>query len=252
MSIDVTDATFEQGVLARSSALPVLVDFWAAWCGPCRVLTPVLEKAVEARAGKVELAKLDTDANPAVSRRFGIRGIPAVKAFRDGEVVDEFVGALPAAEVERFLDRIVPSEAEALVAEGDEVSLRRALELEPGNRAAAVALARLLLERGELEQALALVEPLEGDFAAEGLAARAQLQLEGARDRDGDLAAALDYLDHNDVEQALERLASAIEHADDADERERIRKLMVGLFTELGADHPLSTSYRRRLAAALY
>jgi putative thioredoxin len=251
MAVDVTEGTFEQAVIARSREVPVVVDFWAEWCGPCRVLTPVLEKAVEGRDGKVDLVKVDTDANPSLSQRFGIRGIPAVKAFRDGEVVDEFVGAVPAPAVEQFLDRLIPSEADALLAEGDEQSLRRALELEPDNPAAATALARQLLDAGEPEQALPLVEPLTGDFAAEGLAARAQLELSGIREQDGDLAAALERLDDADFEGALERLAAAVENAE-GEERELIRKLMVGLFTELGPDHPLSTAYRRRLAAALY
>jgi putative thioredoxin len=251
MAVDATEETFQQAVVERSREVPVLVDFWAEWCGPCRVLTPALEKAVEARDGDVELVKVDTDANPGLSQRFGIRGIPAVKAFRDGDVVDEFVGALPAPAVEQFIDRLVPSESDALIAEGDEQSLRRALELEPDNPAAAVALARMHLARNEPEQALELVKSLQGDFAAEGLAARAQLALSGARDQDGDLAAALQSLDEGDIEAALERLASAVETADE-DQRELIRKLMVGIFTELGPDHPLSTAYRRRLAAALY
>ena len=114
-----------------------MVDFWAEWCGPCRTLGPMIEKAVESRDGDVVLAKVDVDSNQGLAQRYGIRGIPAVKAFRDGEVVDEFTGAIPQPQVERFIDKVVPSEADALVAEGDEQSLRRALELEPGNAAAA-------------------------------------------------------------------------------------------------------------------
>src|SRR3954466_14890303 len=152
--IDVTEQTFEAEVVERSKSVPGVVDFWAAWCGPCRMLGPVLEQAAAAREGDVVLAKLDTDANPELARAFRIQGIPAVKAFRDGRVVDEFVGAQPPANVERFFDGLVPSEADALVAAGDEASLRRAVELEPTRADAAVPLARTLLARGDTDEAL--------------------------------------------------------------------------------------------------
>src|SRR3954451_14517620 len=132
MATDVTTATFDRDVIARSREVPVVVDFWADWCGPCRALTPALERAAEARQGKVELVKVDVDANQQIAAQYGVQGIPAVKAFKDGEIVDEFVGAQPPVVVERFFDKLVPSEADALVAAGDDDSLRRALELEPG------------------------------------------------------------------------------------------------------------------------
>lgn len=116
--MDVTTDTFEQDVLERSATVPVVVDFWADWCGPCKILTPVLEQAVEERAGSVVLAKVDTEANPELASRFDVRGIPNVKAFRDGRVVDEFVGALPGPAVAEFLDGLTgPPASERLLEE---------------------------------------------------------------------------------------------------------------------------------------
>src|SRR5215213_791450 len=170
--IEVTDADFQQRVLDRSAQLPVLVDFWADWCRPCHMLAPVIEQAVDAHPGKIELAKLDTEANRATAARYGIRGLPTVKAFRNGDVVDEFTGAQPPLVVERFVAGLVPTEADELAATGDEESLRRALEVDPGHASARRELARVLLSRGEPGEALALLDGVAGDFVAEGLAAR--------------------------------------------------------------------------------
>jgi putative thioredoxin len=252
MVFDVDEAQFEQRVIERSRELPVVVDFWAEWCGPCRTLSPALEVAASKREGDVELAKLDTDANQQISAAFGIRGIPAVKAFRDGKVVDEFTGAIPPAKVEEFFDRLVPSEADRLADADDEESLRRALELDPRQGEAARKLGRLLLARGESEEALSVLDAVPGDFIAEGLAARARLSTENG---DGAAADGLDGAfaawDRGETETALEALQEALARADDDERRDLIRKVLVAIFTELGADHPLAREHRRRLATAL-
>lgn len=262
MIFDVSERDFQARVVDRSRELPVVVDFWAEWCGPCRALTPALEAAARSREGQVDLAKLDVDANQTLAAAFRVQGIPSVKAFRDGQVAEEFTGALPPPQVEAFFNRLVPSEADAFSERDDEASLRRALEIDPSHVDAARKLGRLLVRRGEDSEAEAVLAPFDHDYVAAGLAERARLarsngsapgssNAAGATSDTGErLRAAFEAWDAGEHARALELLQEAI-RAEDPDRRDALRRIMVAIFTELGPDSTVAREHRRRLAAAL-
>lgn len=246
---DVDEQQFQSAVVDRSHQVPVVVDFWAEWCGPCRQLSPALEAEAKKRVDQIDLVKVDVDANQALSQRFGVQGIPAVKAFQDGKISAEFTGAIPPAQVATFYDQLVPSEAAQLAHSIEEPDLRRALELDPTNATAAAGLGRILLGRDENAAAAELLDGFEGDFLAAGLGARAQLASE--EQPDPVLIAAFGDWDAGRPEQALEALQTAIAAAGEPELRDRLRRVMVAIFTELGPENELARAHRRRLAVSL-
>jgi putative thioredoxin len=238
MSIDVTDATFGTEVIERSRTVPVVVDLWAEWCGPCRTLGPILERVVDDTEGKVVLAKVDVDANRQVSEAFQVQGIPAVYALRDGQVVDGFVGAQPEAVVREFVARLLPSEEEdavaKLLAQGDEPALRQVLDGEPGHPEAVVRLAELLVGQGDeaaKAEALALLERIPESAETRRVAALARVGNEVG----GDAVTA-------ELDELLDRVK------DD----EAARQRYLDLLEVLGADDPRTATYRRTLTSRLF
>ncbi|MGI9645623.1 MAG: thioredoxin, partial [Ilumatobacteraceae bacterium] len=212
-AIDVTDATFETEVIEKSKEVPVVIDLWAEWCGPCKTLGPIIEKVIDATDGKVVLAKVDVDANPAVSQAFKVQSIPAVYALKDGAVVDGFMGAQPESAVEQFVDALLPSEDETAVAEltaaGDEGSLRIALGIDPSNEDAIVALGHLLVGEGRGEEALQLLERIPESERTRKVAAAARVGSAPDDDYDVELRALLDQV--KDDEEARQKYVDLLE-----------------------------------------
>ncbi|MGB8195846.1 MAG: tetratricopeptide repeat protein [Acidimicrobiales bacterium] len=232
---DVTDATFGTAVMERSMTVPVVVDLWAEWCGPCKTLGPILEKVIGETNGAVELAKVDTDTNPQIAQAFNVQSIPAVYAIDKGKIVDQFIGAFPESTVRAFIEKLAPgaSKVDKLVDAGDEASLRAALELDATNVDAAVSLGDLLRRDDRLDDAEAVLKPFEHTIGAKTILARIRLQRSGVS-LDGDLDLTLEHL----LEQS-----SSTSGAKDS---------LLEILDALGPEDPRYVSYRRKLASRLY
>jgi putative thioredoxin len=266
---DVTEAGFSADVLEASRTRPVVVDFWAPWCGPCRQLSPMLEAAAGRWAGQVDVVKVNVDEAPNLSRAFRIQGIPAVKAFRDGKLVAEFTGVQPAAVIEQLFAGLAPSEADRLAeraanATGDDAErwYRAALEEQADHPLAVVGLARLLIDRGEDAEARALLARAPSDPEARRLLAELALgnerdagTLDALRERveRGDQAARVELgralAAAGDADNALAVLVAA---ASEPDIREDARAAAVEVFELLGDADPRVRAWRPKLAAALF
>jgi putative thioredoxin len=274
--IDITTEQFPQAVLQRSHEVLVVVDFWAEWCGPCKVLSPLLEKAAERHDGAFQLVKVDSDANPQLAAQFGVQSIPTVVAFKDGQPVSSFTGAIPEQALESWLDQILPTELDQKVEtardhalSGDawtaEKLLREVLDEQADHQDAGTGLASMLLARNEPAEALIVLGKLSPTAEVERLQSTARLAearsdedlspLEArieANDSDVDarveLAKAL--AGRGEFEPALDQLLWVVRAKGDL--RDEAREAMLDVFGVLGDEHPLTTTYRRQLANALF
>lgn len=272
---DVETADFQREVIDRSHEVPVLVDFWAEWCGPCKVLSPTIERLVTETGGRVRLAKIDSDRNQQLAAQMGVRGIPTVIAFKDGRPVNQFTGALPEAQVKAFIDALLPSEldlavehAERLFDEGHEDEaeqvLVQVLESEPTHQDAGVMLAGILLDRGDADAAMELLRRLSPTEEVTALMAASRMS--SAEDYDIEALEAAVAADPDDEDSALDlaKARAAIGDHDAAlaallelvtrkgDRADDARLAMLDIFEVLGNDAELVGDYRRRLATAIF
>ena len=272
---DVDAASFPQEVLQRSREVPVVVDFWAEWCQPCRILGPILEKVTAESGGAVELVKVDVDANQELAAQYGVQGIPMVVAFRDGAIADTFTGALPEAAVREWIEGVLPTELDLMVDQArtaqlsdDGVTaehiLRQVLDQKSDHSEAGTSLASLLIDRGETEEALIVLGRLVPDAEVDRLQSAARLKASSGHDL-ADLEDRLAVDPDNEelrielakalaaraeFEPALDRLLSVVR--DKGPLKDEARTAMLDIFEVLGDDHPLTLTYRRQLASALF
>jgi putative thioredoxin len=255
--VEATDQNFVDAVVEESKRRPVVVDLWAAWCGPCRIIGPILEKVADERAGAFLLAKLDVDANPYTAGQFGVQSIPTVIAFKDGRPVDGFIGAIPEAMVNQFVDKLLPSEAdlgaqEALEQEleGDlseaEGRYRDALATDPDNLEVRLGLGRVLAETGREDEARQMLMPLLPDPEAERVLAGLEVRSWASLAEPGTLASAKRLAAQGKSREALDGMLGALRDDPDA------RRAMLELFAVLGDEDALVVEYRRKLANALF
>lgn len=276
-----TSARFEQDVIERSYNLPVVVDFWAPWCNPCRVLGPLLEKIAREKNGAFVLVKVNTDECPDLAMALGIQGVPAVFAVRDGQIVDHFVGAMPEPQLRQWIGGILPQEDERLVAEADRIADRdpaaaeakyhQALTLNPKSTSALLGLAKLLVRQSRFEEAKPFLQELRdlGVTGEEVERLQAEIALTSGSSSGDNLAELQQQVAVNpgDSEARLKlakalaarsRYPEALEHAlavvqlQPGEPREEARKFMIQIFNLLGNDHPITEEYRRRLTMALF